>query len=350
MNISKKNATVVRKALSSWVNEGVLTEQQQQQLLQNMQVQPFDWRRLARYAFLAALASLVIAITSLFTDSWLLYQLGELFRFDAPVRMIIAALLATLTYIWALRRRLRHPDKRYSNEAILFIAVLLTACALWQLGVWLDNGSGRVSVLLMLAAILYGVIGWFSRSGLVWWFALLSLGNAFGAETGYLSGWGAYWLGMSYPIRFIAFGMVLIAAALVLQPTLARHGLERVSLAMGLLYLFIALWLLSIFGNYGDLDHWYNVRQIELFHWSLLFGLVAAAAIWLGLKRDDGMLRGFGLTFLAINLYTRFFEFFWDSMPKAVFFVVLGLSLWALGHYAEKIWQLGRKPHDIADE
>lgn len=350
MKLSKKNAVVVRKALSGWVDEGTLSAEQQQHLLQNMQVQPFDWRRLARYAFLAALASIVISIVSLFTDSWLLQQLSELFRFDAPVRMAIAAVLAVLVYIWALRRRLRYPDKRYSNEAILFIAILLTACALWQLGVWLDNGSGRVSVLLMLAAVLYGVIGWFSRSGLVWWFALLSLGNAFGAETGYLSGWGAYWLGMSYPIRFIAFGTVLIAAALLLKPPLAQRGLERVSLAMGLLYLFIALWILSIFGNYGDLDSWYSVHQIELLHWSLLFGIVAAAAIWLGLKNDDGMLRGFGLTFLGINLYTRFFEFFWDSMPKAIFFIVLGISLWALGHYAENIWRLGRQSQDATDD
>ncbi|AHG19075.1 membrane protein [Chania multitudinisentens RB-25] len=350
MKLNKKNAAVVHKALNSWLDEGVLTPEQRQHLLQNMQIQPFDWRRLARYAFLAALASLVIAITSLFTDHWLLQQLGELFRFDAPVRMMIAALLAVLVYVWALRRRIRTPDKRYSNEAILFIAVLLTACALWQLGVWLDNGSGRVSALLMLAALLYGAIGWFSRSGLVWWFALLSLGNAFGAETGYMSGWGAYWLGMSYPIRFIAFGLVLIAAARLLQPALAQRGLDRVSLAMGLLYLFIALWILSIFGNYGDLDSWYSTRQIELLHWSLLFGLAAAAAIWLGLKHDDGMLRGFGLTFLGINLYTRFFEFFWDSMPKAVFFVLLGISLWALGHYAEKIWRLGRQPQDMTDD
>lgn len=350
MKLNKKNAVVVRKALSGWVDEGTLTAEQQQHLLQNMQVQPFDWRRLARYAFLAALASIVISITSLFTDSWLLLQLSELFRFDAPVRMAIAAVLAVLVYSWALRRRLRYPDKRYSNEAILFIAILLTACALWQLGVWLDNGSGRVSVLLMLAAVLYGVIGWFSRSGLVWWFALLSLGNAFGAETGYLSGWGAYWLGMSYPIRFIVFGIVLIAAALLLKPLLAQRSLERVSLAMGLLYLFIALWILSIFGNYGDLNSWYSVHQTELLHWSLLFGIAAAAAIWLGLKHDDGMLRGFGLTFLGINLYTRFFEFFWDSMPKAIFFILFGISLWALGHYAETIWRLGRQSQDVTDD
>jgi hypothetical protein len=30
--------------------------------------------------------------------------------------------------------------------------------------------------------------------------------------------------------------------------------------------------------------------------------------------------------------------------------VLLGLSLWALGHYAEKIWQLGRKLHDVTDD
>ncbi|MBF1995359.1 DUF2157 domain-containing protein [Serratia symbiotica] len=350
MKLSKKNAAIVRNVLDGWVKEGALTQQQWQQLQQQVEVQPFDWRRLARYAFLAALASLVIAFTSLFNDSDLLAWLSGLFRFDVLARMVIASVLAALAYAWALRRRRFHPEKRYGNEAALFIAVLLTACALWQMGVWLDNGSGRVSVLLILATLLYGTIGWFARSGLVWGGALLSLGNAFGAETGYISGWGAYWLGMSYPIRFIAFGVVLIATALLLQPLLARRGLDRVTLAMGLLYLFIALWLLSIFGNYGDLDSWYRVRQIRLFHWSLLFGLVATAAIWLGLKRDDTMLRGFGLTFLGINLYTRLFEFFWDSTPKAIFFVLLGLSLWALGHYAEKIWQLGRGAQDVTED
>lgn len=173
---------MVRKALDGWVGEGAMTPEQRQQLLLHVDVQPFDWRRLARYAFLAALASLLIAVTSLFADSALLAWLSELFRFDAPVRMAIAGVLAALAYVWALRRRQRHPEKRYGNEAALFVAVLLTACALWQLGVWLDNGSGRVSVLLLVAALLYGAIGWFSRSGLVWWFALLSLGNAFGAR------------------------------------------------------------------------------------------------------------------------------------------------------------------------
>lgn len=74
---------------------------------------------------------------------------------------------------------------------------------------------------------------------------------------------------------------------------------------MGLSYLFIALWIMSIFGNY-DPDTWYYISSVQLLPWALLFAVVAVICIYISLKTDDGMLRGFGLTFLGINLYTRF--------------------------------------------
>ena len=161
-----------------------------------------------------------------------------------------------------------------------------------------------------------------------------------GTETGYMSGWGAYYLGMNYPLRFVIFGAALAALGLVGEhtstPTETSTFKTRL-LAMspqtkviGLLNLFIALWIMSIFGNYGDMMQWHRVRQYELFHWSALFGTVAIAAIWYSLKRDDGALRGFGLTFLFINLYTRFFEYFWDSIHKAAFFAILAVSFCGL--------------------
>jgi len=109
-----------------------------------------------------------------------------------------------------------------------------------------------------------------------------------------------------------------------------------------LLYLFIALWIMSIFGNLDDIERWRRAGRFELFHWSIAFALVAVAAIVYGLRHDDGMLRGFGLTFLFINLYTRFFEYFWDSMHKAIFFAVLALSFWFIGSRAERIWHFGQ--------
>jgi hypothetical protein len=171
-----------------------------------------------------------------------------------------------------------------------------------------------------------------------------------GTETGYVSGWGAYFLGMNYPLRFVLFGLVLTGSGFAFDTRRLRRDFIRPTRAVGLLYLFIALWIMSIFGNYGDMRAWERAGQIELLHWSILFAAAAVAAIWHGIRTDDPMTRGFGITFLGINLYTRFFEFFWDTTHKAVFFAILGASFWFLGARAEKIWNLNRMPQQDRSE
>ncbi|MCE0824863.1 MULTISPECIES: DUF2157 domain-containing protein [Buttiauxella] len=337
MKVTRKQQKIVLRTLDGWRQEGVIDEAEQQRLQQHLSPQLFDWQRLSRYAFWIALACAIIAIGSLVADE---YLMALLFDFGYATRAIILALIATACYFWGFRRQKHTPEKRYSNEAIMFLGVLFTALTLSQVGMALDNGSGNVAPLFLLGCAIYAVIGYLSRSGLIWLFFLLSLGSYFGTSTGYASGWGAYWLGMNYPIRFVLFGGVLLAACYLLQKPLQQRNLLNTSKAMGLLYLFIALWILSIFGNY-DFDIWQSVRQIELLHWSLLFALAALACIWISLKTDDGMLRGFGLTFLGINLYTRYFELFWDGTNKVIFFLLLAISLALVGRYAERIWRVG---------
>jgi len=88
------------------------------------------------------------------------------------------------------------------------------------------------------------------------------------------------------------------------------------------------------------MQSWYEVKQYELFQWGLLFGLVAVGAIYYGLKQDDYTSRSFGITFLFINLYTKYFEYFWNGTHKAIFFLILAISFWFIGQRAEKIWNL----------
>jgi hypothetical protein len=253
------------------------------------------------------------------------------------------AVVAAGFYAYGVRRKRKTPERLYSNEAVFFLGVLSTAAAIAFLGKAIDTGSGHFSVLVLMAAVIYGILGLWFPSKLVWIFSLLSLGGWIGAETGYVSGWGAYYLGMNYPLRFVLFGMVLTAAGVILPKWESRRDFSRPTLAMGLLYLFISLWIMSIFGNYGDLYEWREARHIELFHWSLTFGIAAVCAIYFGIRKEDGMLRGFGLTFLVINLYTRFFEYFWNGLHKAVFFAVLAASFWYIGSRAEKIWDPDKK-------
>ena len=57
---------------------------------------------------------------------------------------------------------------------------------------------------------------------------------------------------------------------------------------------------------------------------------VALMTLWEGVRHDRSMLIGFGSAFLGIELYTKYFEHFWDSMDKSLFFFFFGLSLLAV--------------------
>ncbi|SLY40342.1 membrane protein [Klebsiella variicola] len=223
MNVTRKEQRIIQRALNAWQASGELTPSDSQRLAHTLRVSPFDWRRLSRYAFWTALACVLIALGSLFADSELVAWLLSLFSHSALTRILLPALLAVVCYGWGFRRQRRETQWHYSTEAILFLGVVFTAVSLWQLGERLDNGSGHIAPLFLAGCVIYGAIGYIARSGLVWLFFLLALGNWFGAETGYVSGWGAYWLGMNYPIRFVLFGGALLRRAIPASPAAAVY-------------------------------------------------------------------------------------------------------------------------------
>ncbi len=343
MKLPRKQAAVVRDAIERWKQDGVIPESEAAMLAATIEVQYFDWRKLAKYSFWIALFSIVSSVSAALSDRMLQDLLEVIFKAPPMMKCLVLALVAAGLFRWGLTRRAQAPDKVYRNEAIFFLGVLATGGAVTQLGIALDTGSGHYSLLLLLSFLIYAVLGIVLESNVIWVFALASLGGWMGTETGYMSGWGAYYLGMNYPLRFVLFGALLTSCAMALEHHPIGARFYRSTLVMGLLYLFISLWIMSIFGNYGDINQWERVKQIELFHWSLIFGAVAGWAIWYGLRHDNDITKGFGLTFLGINLYTRFFELFWNNLHKAVFFALLAASFWYIGSKAETIWNLGTR-------
>lgn len=342
MKVTKKKAGILRRAIDEWAVENVISPSQAKTLSESYEVIGFDWKRLARYSFWISLVCIVISVGALIADDYLRKLLADIFKAPAIVKCLFTAIVAAFIYYYGIRRKYKYPEKVFSNEALFFLGVLATAASIAFFGEVIDTGSGHFSILLLLATIVYGILGLWFPSKLVWIFSLLSLGGWMGTETGYMSGWGAYYLGMNYPLRFVLFGIVLTLSSTAFHKWQIRKDFLRSTRAIGLLNLFIALWIMSIFGNYGDIHEWHKAKQIELFHWSLIFGLAAGASIYHGIKQDDGMTRGFGITFLFINLYTRFFEYFWDNIHKAIFFALLAVSFWYLGSRAEKVWNIGR--------
>lgn len=343
MKLFRSQATVVRQAIHYWKQHEYINDKTALSLEQSIQIVKFDWRRIAKYSFWVAVVCLIIAIGAVLADKELRAFLAIIFNSPHIIKFVSLSALAICLYGVGGYRRNKYPQTFYRNEAIFFLGVLATAGAIYQLGQALDKGSGHFSLLLLLSYFVYGSLGLYLKSNLIWVFSLISLGGWMGAETGYMSGWGVYYLGMNYPLRFVLFGGILTCCSFMLESIDKTRYFARSTRVMGLLYLFVALWILSIFGNHGDLKSWYEVRQIELFHWSLLFALISGGVIYHGIRYDDGMTKGFGLTFLFINLYTRFFEHFWNMTHKAIFFTILAISFWFLGSYAERIWHMGEK-------
>ena len=338
LNLDKQESEFLNRAVTHWEKEQLIDAGVAKNLRESYEVKGFDWMRLAKYSFWIALFCGAIAVGSLIINDAVINWLKNLYYTPDVVISILSGIIAAVLFFFGSRWEKKYPEKVFSNEAIIFTGILFTACCIAYLGKTFDDGSGHFSLLFLLSVFVYGFLAWRMDSRLIWLFALVSLGSWFGTETGYQTKWSYYFLGMNYPLRFVLFGFVLACSCRVLQKQKWFYLFWELTYVVGLLYLFMSLWLLSIFGNYGSIDNWWHIRQISLFYWGIISAAVAGGFLLYGLKTKDAVSREFGITFLLIFIYTKYFEYFWDHTNKTIFFAILGASFWLIGRKAERIW------------
>ncbi len=340
LNLDKQESEFLDKTIRHWETEGLVDKETARNLHSSYEIKGFDWRRLAQYSFWVALACGIIAMASLILDDVVINWLKKLYDTPDIIISIISAILATALFYEGHKRKRKYPERVFSNEAIIFFGILFTASSIAFLGKTFDNGKGHFSILFLLSVLVYASLALKFKSGLIWAFALVSLGSWFGTETGYQTNWSYYFLGMNYPLRFVFFGSLLVIFRFLMLLLPKLTAFSDLTYIIGLLYLFISLWLLSIFGNFGTIEDWLLIKQTELFYWGIISVLISIAFTVYGLRQKDVIAREFGITFLLINLYSRYFEYFWEITDKTIFFSILALSFWLIGRKAEKIWNL----------
>lgn len=340
LNLDKQESEFLDSTVSHWKAEGLIDSETAEKLRNSYEVKGFDWKRLAQYSFWVALACGIIAIASLIIDDVVINWLKKLYDTPDIIISLISGILAVTLFFEGNKRKKKYPERVFSNEAIIFFGVLFTASCIAYLGKAIDSGSGHFSILFLLSVFVYALLAIKFRSGLIWAFALVSLGSWFGTETGYQTDWSHYFLGMNYPLRFVLFGFALVGISFLMKGLKKLEAFQDLTYVIGLLYLFVSLWLLSIFGNFGSLEDWMKIKQIEIFYWGIISVVISIGFTIYGLKKKDTIAREFGITFLLINLYSRYFEYLWDITDKTIFFAILALSFWLIGRKAEKIWNI----------
>lgn len=134
---------------------------------------------------------------------------------------------------------------------------------------------------------------------------------------------GMYWLDFGErPENFFPAAIVLFLIPQFV-PHLRFAGFAMLYRVFSLLSLFLPMLVLANWGggSYLDIDpdfikHSYQVAGF----------LFSMGAIWLGIRRHWSEVVNTGVTFFVIFLYTKFYDWWWESMPKYLFFLVLGLT------------------------
>jgi uncharacterized membrane protein len=222
------------------------------------------------------------------------------------------------TYMLTMSVRKRDPTGYFTN----LCAMVTFACFvlnIFMLGQAFDLTPSDNA--LMAWAALGFLLAYICDSRLLLAVGILCLVGYFSARVG--TWCGLYWLDFGErPENFLP-----VAVLLFLVPQIISHprflGFPAVYRVFALLAFFLPLLALSFWGSSSYLD--VDVTTIE--HGYQIAGFVlSAGVIWLGARREWPAVFNTGVVFFVVFLYTKFFDWWWESMPKYLFFLIIGLT------------------------
>ena len=337
MKVTKSKYKIIKDALVNWQKSDLIDTKVAERLENSLEVIPFDWQRLASYSFVFAIGCIVIAVIATLADDWIVKFIQSLVDSPDGYKSLFFAVLSVLLFFIGYRRKSQASNQRLLYEALYLLGVLSTATSIGYLAIVLDRHGIYYPLMVLLAAFIYGYLAVKLQSNLIWVFALCTSVAWMIVETGYWSQWDDLLLGMNYSVRLALFSLLMVIISFSMSRRKPFVDFASITQSTGMLILFTSLWILSISGNYTSWDRWNEVRQYELWAWGLLMGLFCLGAIYYGLKKDIPVIRDFGVGFFILNLLTRYVEYGYPNLHKAIFFGILGVLFWLIGSNTEKL-------------
>lgn len=310
------------------VLQGILTPGQAQQIAVRYPTERWDVLVLVRWFTILGALTAGAGLVLLAKDLVNALRLGEIGLAGATVGLIFLAR-------WLTRAKQLEKTGAALEMAAGFALQGLTVL----LAIDFSTGSKNWPALVGVQSVLIASLAYLLRNRLVLVHSGVCFFVFFGGETGYVSGWGAYWLSMNYPLRFIAAGLAFLGVAWLHATRLrgAYQSFSRVYAHLGLLIIHLALWFLAVFGYFKEHVRWEG-NEGERIGFSVLWAIVSVACLWLAGTLGQRMLRGYGLTFLIINVYTFYFQFVVTHSAEAwwLHLLLVGGTLVWLGSWLER--------------
>lgn len=277
----------------------ILSDEQVARLCERYPTGRWDLVSLARWLTLLGAVTIGVGVV------WLGAQL------DAWRSLLELTLAATGGGLLVLARWLgRAKGMTRTQSALELCASFALQGLTTALAIHYSTGSHRWGVLVALQSLLAFALAYALGNRLILIHALLSFSAFLGANSGYDSGWGVYWLQVNYPLRFFTGGLVALLVA-HFHGNLRRdawRSFARVYLHYGLLLAHIALWYAALFG-YFEGDQAWSSRAGQRAIFSIVWAALSLASVWAGARMGLATLRTYGFVFFVIDVYTFYCQF-----------------------------------------
>jgi uncharacterized membrane protein len=206
-----------------------------------------------------------------------------------------------------------------SDISAVILLFWVASLTLWAIGLWhrewasLRMISAPFILMGALIAFFIGFLFTFFRPGILEYGIQLRSGS-----TPFVS---------FYPALIILF---LIAVILRYLPEQKERG--WIYETLGLLILLGIVLILSFYLHWTLHTFKGSLRLI----FNLLFVLEIIGLIFLGFTRRYSVYINIGLLFFSLDVFARYFDFFWELLPRSLFFIFGGLLLLFGGIYLER--------------
>jgi hypothetical protein len=342
MQVNKDKADVLHKAIDEWQSQQLLTEEQAHQLKNTIVVRKFDWKQVTIYAFIIAVVCSVLSIIVLLADK----PLREIIlRFtqitDLGISCILTIAILLVFYISKIRIE-KYKETPFTNNSFLLFGAFLSLATISYWAKTLHVFQNNYAFIFLIAGVVYIILATYFKSQTIWVMSILMLAFTYGIFTVSNSNDinKELFLGMNFPFRYILFGILLLSFLYLIKKNKHTQSFFRIHYIVGLLFFFISLWLVTIFGNFGNYERWNEVKQFQFIFWDVLLLVITSIGMYIGLKSNDFIIGNISLVFFILNLITRYFEYFWIPLHKSIFFMILAFIFGFIGSRAEKLWNL----------
>lgn len=198
----------------------------------------------------------------------------------------------------------------------------------------------------LIGMIFFLIIAYFMQDQIALLFGIGFLAHGIGVFTAYY--FACYVIGVQLPVIQLIVGICLLFVGLWhIEKASGREDnfkfmFGRTYEWTGLLFIYLALWIMSIWGITFKERYWAEPKAIELWITNILFIAASLVAMFYGSIKEDRMFFNFGLTFFIIESYTLFFSRIWATVGTAIGSLLLGAMLIATGYALRRFWLQGR--------